>query len=179
MIFKMYQYTKKIIYNNRFWYFNRWLGITYSSNKKSSGDFETPKEILNPFFVHSRSTKPQKTEISFSARMYVLFLTWAAKHFYPFIYILSHLRLNLYTDAQQASWVFQQITKGKQQKLLCLSRSVFIATTSKRFKEHGTMYIGVFLPSRNMHAWVIEDSLQTDGWDNYWILYQPLIMMRG
>ena len=41
------------------------------------------------------------------------------------------------------------------------------------------MYIGIFLPSRNMHAWVIEDNLQTDEWDNYWILYQPLMMMCG
>ena len=138
-----------------------------------------PEEIVNPFIVHCRSAKSNEVRITRFSRVYVEVLLWAAKHCYLLIYILSHLRLKVYDDAQQASRVFQQCTKGEQQKLLCLSRSIFIATTSKRFKEHGTMYIGIFLPSRNMHAWVIEDNLQTDEWDNYWILYQPLIMMRG
>ena len=136
-------------------------------------------EIQNPFEVHVRTNSSDKTKISFWVKWYALWIVWLCGHCYPIVYLLSYLRLHLFKDAQQASWVFQQCTKGMQQKLLCLSRSIFIATTSKRFKEHGTMYIGIFLPSRNMHAWVIEDNLQTDEWDNYWILYQPLIMMRG
>ena len=161
--------------------YNKWFGITYFKLNKTSTFANTnlPCEIMNPFEVHVRSSAPRNVQIIFAIRIYAKFLLWASRCCYPIIYVLSHLRLNLYEDAQQASWAFQQCTKDKQQKLLCLPRSIFIATTSKRFKEHGTMYIGIFLPSRNMHAWVIEDHLQTDGWDNYWIFYQPLIMMRG
>lgn len=161
-------------------YYNKWLGVTiYSKYPKNQEVSKLPKEILTPFLVSLHSTRPRKIQFSHFFRAYAIFLIWASEHCYFIVYLLSHLRLNIFSDAQQASWVFQQSTKGKEQKLLCLPRSVFIATTSKRFKEHGTMYIGIFLPSRNMHAWVIEDNLQTDEWDNCWILYQPLIMMRG
>lgn len=169
-----------VTYFGHFLLFNKWLGITYLAKRHPKCDNRSlPEEIAKPFLVHQRRVKSIEVKISSYSKIYAHFLVWTARYCYPLIYLLSHLRLNMYDDAQQASWVFQQCTKGMQQKLLCLSRSIFIATTSKRFKEHGTMYIGIFLPSRNMHAWVIEDNLQTDEWDNYWILYQPLIMMRG
>ena len=172
--------TFDIAYKGFFLSFNKWIGSTYSSKCIRKPNNETiPNQILNPFIVHTRITPPKKVKVSSFATKYALLLLWTSKHCYPFLYILSHLRLQLFVDAQQASWVFQQITKNEQQKLLCLPRSVFIATTSKRFKDHGAMYIGIFLPSRNMHAWVIEDNMQTDEWDNYWILYQPLMMMCG
>ena len=169
-----------VTYQGAFWYFNKWIGVTYSSRcKKKCSEAQLPKEIVNPFLVRTRKESPVNVKVSLLLYKYALVLVWTSKHCYPIVYILSHLRLNIFENAQQASWVFQQITQGYQQKLLCLPRSVFVATTSKRFKEHGTLYIGVFLPSRNMHAWIIEDNMQTDEWDNYWILYQPLIMMRG
>lgn len=171
-------YNVNVSYNQKQFNFTKWFGITYLSKRKKE-NMPLPEEIKKPFLVHLRKADFKTIEISGYTKIYAVFLLWAAKYCYPLIYILSHFRFNIYNDAQQASWVFQQCTKGKKQKLLCLPRSVFIATTSKRFKEHGTMYIGIFLPSRNMHAWVIEDNLQTDEWDNYWILYQPLIMMRG
>ena len=175
----MYNYCS-VIFNNTQWHFNKWLGIAYLAKDPPKRDSRPlPEEITKAFLVYQRRVKSNEVKISSISKIYAHFLVWAARYCYPLIYLLSHLRLNIYDDAQQASWVFQQCIKGKQQKLLCLSRSIFIATTSKRFKEHGTMYIGIFLPSRNMHAWVIEDNLQTDEWDNYWILYQPLIMMRG
>lgn len=169
-----------VTYNGHVLLFSKWFGITYLAKDNQSFDNRPlPEEIAKPFLVHQRRVESIEVKISSYSKIYAHFLVWAARYCYPVIYLLSHLRLNVYDDAQQASHAFQQATKDKQQKLLCLPRSVFIATTSKRFKEHGTMYIGIFLPSRNMHAWVIEDNLQTDEWDNYWILYQPLIMMRG
>ena len=174
----MYYYID-VSYNQYQYQFNKWFGTTYSSKRVKRGIKKSqPEEIMNPFIVHHRSAKIKEVEITKFPKIYAKVLLWAAKHCYPLIYLLSHSRFCIYENAQQASWVFQQCTKGKQQKLLCLPRSVFVATTSKRFKEHGTMYVGIFLPSRSMHAWVIEDNLQTDEWDTYWILYQPLIMMR-
>ena len=65
----------------------------------------------------------------------------------------------------------------KQQQTLCLPRSVFIATTSRRFKQHGTLFIGAFLPTVRMHAWVVEDGMPADSFDNQWIYYRPVLML--
>lgn len=167
-------------YGGKSWKFSKIFGVTYSSiNKTLFQKSVLSNEFVNPFSIRVRTKKPREVRISIVVMLYAHLLVWSAKYCYPIVYILSHFRFNLYEDALQASWVFQQVTQMELQKLLCLPRSIFIATTSKRFKEYGTMYIGIFLPSRNMHAWVIEDNMQTDEWDNYWILYQPLIMMKG
>ena len=170
----------KVFYNRKYWYYNKWFGVTYSSQiEKKNCAVSFPDEIQHPFNVHVRDKNVNMSIVSSIVRCYAKLLVWTARYCYPLIYLLSHLRLDIFKNAQQASWAFQQILQKEQQNLLCLPRSIFIATTSKRFREHGTMYIGVFLPSRNMHAWVIEDNMQTDGLDNNWILYQPLIMMYG
>lgn len=79
-----------------------------------------------------------------------------------------------FEDAQQAILFFRQNKSGKIQDDLCLSRSLFAASTSKKFKEKGVVFIGVFLPSKSMHAWVIEDGIQPDPYDNMWINFQPV-----
>jgi len=160
--------------------YNKRLGITYTKQIEDAIQPSVwPMDIQNPFIVHRRTTQELKVQVPFYVKVYGHILVWGGQYCYFLLYLFSHLRLNLFEDAQQASFAFQQIIHTKTQNLLCLPRSVFIATTSKRFKEHGTMYIGIFWPSRNLHAWVIEDHMQTDEWDNSWILYQPLIMMRG
>jgi hypothetical protein len=37
--------------------------------------------------------------------------------------------------------------------------------------------IGVFLPSRAMHAWTIEGNQMADPYDDIWINYQPVAML--
>jgi hypothetical protein len=59
----------------------------------------------------------------------------------------------------------------------CLQRSLFVAKTSKSFKERGVLFVGVFLPTYQMHAWIIEESVQPDETDRLWINYRPLLAM--
>ena len=73
---------------------------------------------------------------------------------------------------------FRTIMKGRNQRVLCLPRSIFIATTSRRFKGNGALFIGCFFPFRHMHAWVIEDGMQADVYDRGWIMFTPLAMMK-
>lgn len=62
----------------------------------------------------------------------------------------------------------------KNQNNLCLPRAFYAAKTSKKFKESGVLFIGVFLPTKSMHAWIIEDGVQPDPYDDVWINFQPV-----
>ena len=79
-----------------------------------------------------------------------------------------------FEDASQAIVFFRNHKPGKIQNDLCLSRSLFAASTSKKFKKKGVVFIGVFLPSKSMHAWIIEDGIQPDPSDYMWINFQPV-----
>lgn len=96
-------------------------------------------------------------------------------------------RLNLFLARQYASYLkpffntsrdainfFHEATPISDRSKLCLPRSLFAAKTSNSFKDTGVIFIGVFLPSRQMHAWIIEDGQQADPWDNIWHLYRPV-----
>ena len=96
-------------------------------------------------------------------------------------------RVNLFLARQYASYskpffnrssdaikFFHEATPSSDRSKLCLPRSLFAAKTSKSFKDAGVLLIGVFLPSRQMHAWIIEDGLQADPCDNIWHLYRPV-----
>lgn len=58
---------------------------------------------------------------------------------------------------------------------LCLQRSFLAAKTSKSFTKNGVIFIGAFLPTGDMHCWIIENSAQPDINDRSWINYRPLI----
>lgn len=133
--------------------------------------------VNNPFLLKSTELEIEKRDYNIFIRFYAKSLVWLCKHCYPIAYLLSHLRLNLFKNGAQASIAFRRIIKDKPQKVLCLPRAMFIASTSARFKEKGAMFIGVFLPTRRMHAWVIEDGRHTDYFDNEWICYKPVCMM--
>jgi hypothetical protein len=58
---------------------------------------------------------------------------------------------------------------------LCLQRAFLAAKISESFQEKGVLFIGAFLPTGDMHAWIIENGVQPDYEDNGWINYRPLI----
>ena len=114
--------------------------------------------------------------VKWPIKMYGRFLIWLSAHFYPLLYLLSFLRLDIYEGGAVSAKAFSQIHPANQH-ILCLSRSVFIATTSKRFKSHGTMFVGAMLPTHALHAWVMEDGCNACSWDVYWTNYTPLAIM--
>lgn len=170
-----------IIRNGEKYIFNKFFGFVISiptASAKYNLHLQYPDYIINPFLMESRRIT-EMPKISKFAIWYAQFLVYAWKYCYPLIYLFSHLRFSLYEDAGVANLVFRQITSDKSQRILCLPRSVFIATTSKKFSESGEMFIGCFFPSRHMHAWVIEDGMPADIYDNQWTQFTPLVIMRN
>ena len=80
----------------------------------------------------------------------------------------------VFDNSTQAISFFRSNKPGAVQNDLCLPRSLFAASVSKKFKENGVIFIGVSLPSNLMHAWIIEDGKQPDPFDNMWINFQPV-----
>lgn len=128
----------------------------------------------NPYRLPTRSASVESTD-SFSANKNI-----ADR-------IIHICRINFWLATRYASWqkpihpdasdaiaAFREIIGTKKQKELCLPRALYTAKTSLRFKEHGVVLIGVFLPSRAMHAWVIEDGRLADPYDTEWLQHRPV-----
>jgi hypothetical protein len=58
---------------------------------------------------------------------------------------------------------------------LCLQKSLLAMKTSKTFQEKGVLFIGAFIPTGQMHAWIIEGDMQPDEKDRFWINFRPLL----
>ena len=79
-----------------------------------------------------------------------------------------------FSDSASAINFFYSITPSYQINKLCLARALFAAKTSSAFDKEGVIFIGAFLPSRSMHAWVIEKGSQPDARDEIWHQYRPI-----
>lgn len=144
------------------------------ANKKAKKLFHI---VQNPFLTKKWEQdifKPVK--ISKSVQRYAEFLIWLNKYFHMGLFLAKYLRLNIFENAQIAAKVFCKC-HPRDQKILCLPRSIFIATTSKNFKKNGAMFIGIFLPSKHMHAWIIEDEQNPCRFDTIWTNFTPMVMM--
>lgn len=157
------------------------LGFLYK--KKESNPRKMDRSVQqfkcwvdDPYCLKKRGDSTNM-EIRTPIKWYARLLVFLHQHFYLGLYLLSFLRMPLFEDAGSACKAFRTIVPKNQNKL-CLPRAVFVATTSKRFRKNGAMYIGVFLPSRQMHAWVIEDAMHADGNDSYWQVYTPVAIMK-
>lgn len=112
------------------------------------------------------------------AKMYARLLTWLSIHCYPLINVCFLFRMNIFANAGDACMFYYSVFPSmKQQQTLCLPRALFIATTSQRFRQHGTLFVGAFLPTVRMHAWVVEDRMPADCFDNQWIYFRPVMML--
>ncbi len=131
---------------------------------------------INDPYKASKPSVSYCKKINILIRLYGLLLIWCSRNCYPILYLLSYLRLSLYDSGEDANNVFCIIHPAKQD-ILCLSRSVFIATTSRRFKSEGILVIGAMLPSHSLHAWVMENGKNVCKTDVYWTNYRPLAFM--
>lgn len=82
----------------------------------------------------------------------------------------------IFKSAKEATAFFRSNADGDQSEL-CLARALFAAKTSNRFRREGVVFIGVFLPTRSLHAWVIEGGEVADPADEIWINYQPATIL--
>jgi len=82
----------------------------------------------------------------------------------------------LFASAREATVFFRTNAAGDQSQL-CLARALFAAKTSRRFRGEGVVLIGVFLPARSLHAWIIESGEIADPFDDIWINYRPVAIL--
>lgn len=176
----------RVVFHKRRISFAEKLGLLYTRDEDegqaiTGGESLPPKaslvyeDVCNPYNI--KYVKEQPGTYNWLLKGYAKTLVFLCKKCYPLAYFLSLFRFNCFDNSCTAAETFRKIISTGDQKVLCLPRSIFIATTSRKFKQSGALFIGVFLPSSNMHAWVIEDGIIADRYDIDWILYTPVSMM--
>lgn len=162
------------------------FGLTICVDGRKPHEVDEPKYskvkdalavVGNPFAVNKSEIAQENNSHSWLLKTYAKLLVFCYRYCYFLVYLISFLRLGIFENSTTAMDYFCSVYPGEQQAQLCLPRSIFAATTSKRFKQHGCMFIGVFLPSTSMHAWIVEDGHITYRHDYYWIHFTPIAVM--
>lgn len=108
-------------------------------------------------------------------KMHQRIITIGNKRFY-LIRLYSFFKNILFTNTCEAIAGINNLPSHIVQKhQLCLPRAFLAAKISKSFYDHGVIFIGAFLPTGDMHAWIIENGKQPDIDDVGWINYRPLL----
>ncbi len=144
----------------------------------------TPKKLTealeycnNPFTLKKQdsiSKKPTPTYVTKTLQLYSNLLININKLNFGLGRVFTVFGKPVFDNASMSISFFRNNKLGAIQNDLCLPRSLFAASTSKKFKENGVIFIGVSLPSNLMHAWIIEDGKQPDPLDTMWINFQPV-----
>jgi len=172
-----------ITFYSKSYYFNKWLGVVMErntspvhrkecqENEKLSNSFE---KVMNPYLLKSQKRFGEVPYYNNIDILYAKLLVILCKRSFILALLLSKIRIVRFNDAVDAISVFRDIFPKHNQKTLCLPRSLFAASASREFRRSGVLFIGVFLPSRHMHAWLIENDSHPDNLDDIWICYQPV-----
>ena len=183
--------SQTIVFNGKQFRFNRFFGCLICKDEESLGDsmpvlsVNTDKQAIidavnDPFKMQQRVKSKGWKDVkrAWIACCYAHLLTWLCAHCYPLVNICVRFHLHIFSNAGEASMFYYSLYPDmKRQQTQCLPRAVFIAMTSRRFTQHGVLFIGAFLPTVRMHAWVIEDSMPADCFDKQWIHYRPVMML--
>jgi hypothetical protein len=177
---------------NSFFQLGGWSGTLFSLR----GDHSSPKSARslptkiqnavhccsNPYLLSSlsagtpASSSPRTSlEAEKLGRNVAAKLVWLSRRQFLCARLYASWHVPLFATAREAVLFFRKHAEGDQQEL-CLARALFAAKTSRMFAANGAVVIGVFLPSRSMHAWVIEGDEMADPCDGIWINYQPVAM---
>lgn len=178
------------IYKNKKYKFNFLMGCLIGKDIDDSIDkikkqknfprklSENLKIIEEPFKAKTSflSTSSEFEDLKKRGRVmvYARLLIYLQKKFPNLLFLFVHFRFKIFEDSDSAIEFFRQV-HPKNQKVLCLPRSIFAATTSKKFKRNGSLFIGIFHPSKHMHAWIIEDNHNPCRFDNIWTNYSPVV----
>ena len=135
--------------------------------------------LVNPYLLKPSSEIPDYNIIpktAFYTKLLAKLFTFLSLQSFLFVRALSHCRFPIFNTTEEAILFYRKLYPNEQMNL-CLPRSLFAACTSKTFKKEGALFIGVFLPSKGMHAWILEGGKQPDPYDDVWICYQPVAVM--
>ena len=173
-------------YGNKIYRIHKIFGLLLEFDKSKSKNIilsNKPEKLLqyvkNPYLLVSNIEETKiATEFKycFIGKLLAKVYTSLCLRSFFFFRLLSYCRFPIFNSTQDAILFYQNLFPYEQQNL-CLPRSLFAACTAKSFKDEGAIFIGVFLPSRAMHAWIIEKHCQPDPYDDIWICYQPVAIM--
>ena len=176
----------KIKDQNGYYFFNPIVGfLLYKTGTLSGAAFKVSNEtidsnyncVLNPYLM-KKNELSYDIKISLLTKVYAKLLVIISRFSFYLACQVAKLPLVRLPNSIYAAQVFNAIYSSPcQQRTLCLPRTLFVLATSKSFKHKGTAFIGVFLPSKKMHAWVIESGYNPDITDEIWILYQPILII--
>ncbi len=128
----------------------------------------------NPYLLKADATRSTPITTSPYLKYFGNSLTKACRRAFWLPRAITFFGKPVFNSTSDAIMAYRKLYPTELQQDLCLPRTLFAASTSKSFKENGVIFIGVFLPSRSMHAWIIEDGMQPDPNDAIWINYQPV-----
>jgi hypothetical protein len=137
------------------------------------------RHVSNPYLLKTVRQIPSNKVIpndSLFAKILARIFTLLCLRSFLLFRALSYTRFPIFNSTEEAILFYRKMYPNEQ-KELCLPRSLFAACTSKTFTQEGCLFIGVFLPSRAMHAWILEAGKQPDPYDDIWICYQPVAAM--
>lgn len=175
--------TLPISFNDKRYYFNKWTGLVLikhinnikieqrPNNKKL---LEAHEKISDPYLLKLSTKISNIPYYSVIVIIYAKLLVLLCKLSFHLAILFSKLKIVRFNTAAEAISVFRDIFPNDKQRDLCLPRSLFAASASRAFNKSGVLFIGIFLPSRHMHAWLIENNTQPDILDDIWICYQPI-----
>ena len=172
--------TPHIVFDNRTYVFKKYLGILlcYDHVTEGKGEVchtEAYRYVENPYLLRHQTIVTTEASPSRWMRIYARLLVFVCRHAYVLTWIFRYITLPVFSCAGEANIAFYQMFPKERQRQLCLPRAIFTATMSKQFKQHGTLFIGAFLPTTRLHAWVIENGCHADAFDRQWIQYTPVL----
>lgn len=163
--------------------FNRFWGLLFVREERRINEISISSVIaphyecvINPYGLSGQGAAAMRNiDVSSLAVFYAKSLVLACRHSFLLARLLALIPLARFDDTATSIAAFQKIFSGKgNQRTLCLPRTLFALTTSRTFKKDGVAFIGVFLPSKKMHAWIIEGNANPDPKDDVWICYRPV-----
>ena len=173
-----------VLFNQKLYLFGKFSGSLFESDKKSmttnrrcAWKDDSWMCVEDPYRLKKRENVEDAVHVSWLMTNYAKLLVYLCSRCFFAAYMLSKVNVIKMADAGKANKAFRSIIK-ENQNTLCLPRALFISSVSRRFKRHGAMYIGCFFPTKSMHAWVIEDGMLADEYDKYWIMYNPVAVMK-
>ena len=130
-----------------------------------------------PYLLAPLHTADESADTFVGKRAYRVTLAsqaiWLCRRQFYLARLWASFRMPCFDTAAEAIRFFRDHVTGDQ-SILCLPRALFAAKTSRRFIADGVLFIGVFLPARSLHAWVIEGGSLADPCDDAWINYRPV-----
>lgn len=173
---------------------NHWSVCPYTgsllkgTSEKNANYISIPKKVLKaieycnePYLCNlSKETRiNQDNFVLFSklSKMHNKLLRISNSRFY-ITRLYSSIKNPMFENTSEAITYINSLPSQVELKhRLCLQRAFLAAKISKSFTKNGVIFIGAFLPTGDMHAWIIENGQQADFDDRGWINYRPLLAL--